>query len=124
LNWSRKEIETLTKIRDLHLALANAYEELMGYAPVASVAPGTLSVAPGTVEAKSEPRKVGETGIEWVVGGESAKGLWEKSVDYSKPQYQELFKLIVTATRQPVFHEGAIYWLLQDGKTIARRKKA
>ncbi len=61
MNWSRKEIEALAKIRDLHLALANAYEELMGYVSVASV-------ASGTVEAKSEPRKVEEAGIEWVVG--------------------------------------------------------
>jgi hypothetical protein len=130
LNWSKTEIEALTKIRDLHIALADAYTELIGNLPT-SARTSTPTFAQRIVEVKSEVRhevkrelnKPAQEDVEWVTGGESSKGEWEKSVDYSSPRYKELFKMIVTSTRQPVFHDGAIYWLLQDGRTIARRKK-
>jgi hypothetical protein len=141
MNWSKEEIEALTKIRNLHAALAEAYEELLKNpqqtetavtpSPVATAAPTAPAAHPAPkpiatkpIEPVSKPAKTSDYDeIQWDFGGESAKGIWEKSTDYSSPQYQELFKMIGTATRQPLFYNGVVYWLLQDGKTIARRKK-
>jgi hypothetical protein len=142
MNWSKEEIEALTKIRNLHAALAEAYDELLKNSqqqtkPTTSTSPAVSSVlvtpaprvVPKLAATKSAepvlklPKSEEKEGVHWDFGGESAKGIWEKSTDYSNPQYQELFKMIVTATRQPVYHDGTVYWLLQDGKTIARRTR-
>lgn len=145
MNWSKEEIEALTKIRNLHTALAEAYDELLKnteqaktitplppatpatpITPAARTAPATPVARAATkpAEPTSKPQEPAEAeSIRWDFGGESAKGVWEKSFDYSNPEYQELFKMIITAPRQPLFHDGVVYWLLQDGKTIARRKK-
>jgi hypothetical protein len=142
MNWSKEEIDALTKIRNLHAALTEAYDELLKNSqqeaksitplppatPATPITPAARVVAKPittkSVEPTSKPQEPSEgDSIRWDFGGESAKGVWEKSFDYSNPQYQELFKMIITAPRQPLFHDGVVYWLLQDGKTIARRKK-